>query len=104
MEITPLSDHTGAEVRGIDLARPVTASARDALNDAFVAHSVLVVREQSLGPHQVLTAVALFGPRLQQHTWIRDPGMSSDPLPLNQDRFPDGRRYPWRGLHTRPFQ
>jgi len=25
MEITPLSDHTGAEIRGIDLARPVTA-------------------------------------------------------------------------------
>ena len=67
MEISPLSDHTGAEVRGIDLARPVAPEAAAALNDAFVKHSVLVVRGQSLGPHQVLAAVELFGRVFQQH-------------------------------------
>ncbi len=102
MEITPLSDHTGAEVCGIDLARPVTAAARDALNDAFVAHSVLVIREQSLRPHQVLAAVELFGRVFQQHnTRFAIPECPQIHYLSNQDRFPDGRRYiPGEGWHT----
>ena len=46
MEIRPMTDHTGAEVRGLDLSRPVDARDRQALNDAFVDHHVLAIREQ----------------------------------------------------------
>ena len=102
MEIRPMSDHTGAEVRGIDLARPVTREARDALNGAFVEHSVLVVREQSLAPQQVLEAVELFGRVFQQHnTRFAIPECPQIHYLSNQDRFPDGRRYiPGEGWHT----
>jgi taurine dioxygenase len=102
MEISPLSDHTGAEVRGIDLARPVTREARDALNAAFVTHSVLVIRGQSLGPQQVLAAVELFGRVFQQHnTRFAIPECPQIHYLSNQDHFPDGRRYiPGEGWHT----
>ena len=102
MEITPLSNHTGAEVCGIDLARPVAAADRAALNDAFVNHSVLVVREQSLAPHQVLAAVELFGRVFQQHnTRFALPECPQIHYLSNQDRYPDGRRYiPGEGWHT----
>ena len=56
--ITPLSAHTGAEVRGIDLTRPVDEAARVRLNRAFVDHSVLVFRDQHLTPHQRKEALA----------------------------------------------
>jgi len=102
MEITPLSEHTGAEVRGIDLARPVTHEARAALNDAFVERSVLVVRKQSLAPQQMLAAVELFGRIFQQHnTRFAIPECPQIHYLSNQDRFPDGRRYiPGEGWHT----
>jgi alpha-ketoglutarate-dependent taurine dioxygenase len=44
--ITPLTPHTGAEVRGIDLNQGVDAETRAALNRAFAEHHVLVVRGQ----------------------------------------------------------
>ena len=102
MEVNPLTDHTGAEVRGIDLARPVDDEDKAALNRAFVAHSVLVIREQSLAPHQVLGAVELFGRIFLQHnTRFALPECPQIHYLSNQDRFPDGRRYiPGEGWHT----
>jgi taurine dioxygenase len=47
--ITPLTPHTGAEVRGIDLNQGVDAETRAALNRAFAEHHVLVV-QVSQGP------------------------------------------------------
>ena len=38
-----------------------------ALNEAFVNHSVLVIRDQHLLPPQVLDAVQLFGAVFHQH-------------------------------------
>ncbi len=97
-----MTDHTGAEVRGIDLARPVSAEAKAVLASAFVAHSVLVIREQSLSPHQVLAAVELFGRVFLQHnTRFALPECPQIHYLSNQDRFPDGRRYiPGEGWHT----
>ncbi len=102
MEIRPTTDHTGAEVLGIDLARPVGPEDRAALNRAFVEHSVLVVRGQSLGPQQVLDAVKLFGDVFQQHnTQFAIPECPQIHYLSNQDSFPDGRRYiPGEGWHT----
>ena len=100
--ITPLSAHTGAEVRGIDLTRPVDEAARVRLNRAFVDHSVLVFRDQQLTPHQLLAAVSLFGEVLPQH----NSRFALPECPLvhyisNQDFYLDGRRYiPGEGFHT----
>jgi len=102
MQITPLSDHTGAEVRGLDLARPVPQEVQAALNAAFVAHSVLVIRDQALAPPQLLAAVELFGCVFAQHnTRFALPDCPQIHYLSNQDRFPDGRRYiPGEGWHT----
>lgn len=100
--ITKLSDHTGAEVVGIDLTGPVDEGAKRAMNQAFVDHSVLVVRNQSLAPHQVLDAVKLFGEVFPQHnTRFALPDCPEIHYISNQDKFPDGRRYiPGEGWHT----
>lgn len=102
MDISRLTDHAGAEAVGIDLTRPVSPEARIALNQAFVDHSVLVIRDQSLTPAQVLAAVALFGPVFHQHnTKFALPECPQIHYISNQDRFPDGTRYiPGEGWHT----
>ncbi|MGE0226774.1 MAG: TauD/TfdA dioxygenase family protein [Acetobacteraceae bacterium] len=100
--ITRLGEHTGAEVRGIDLTAPIDEATRAALNRAFIDHSVLVVRDQALSPHQVVAAVKLFGDVFPQHnTRFAIPDCPEIHYISNQDTFPDGRRYiPGEGWHT----
>ena len=100
--LAPLSEHTGAEIRDIDLREPVDEAMRVRLNRAFVDHSVLVFRDQRLTPHELLAAVSLFGEVFPQH----NSRFALPDCPLvnyisNQDFYPDGRRYiPGEGFHT----
>ena len=102
ISITPLSPHTGAEVRGIDLRGPVSDAVRQQLNDAFSRHSVLVIRDQELAADQFVRASELFGEVFRQH----DTRFALPENPLvhyisNQDKYPDGKRYiPGEGYHT----
>jgi taurine dioxygenase len=64
--ITPLTDHTGAEIVGLDFTRPIDPEARTALVRAFAEHHVLVMRDQHFGPEEFKQAAQLFG-ELQQH-------------------------------------
>ena len=100
--IAPLSAHTGAEVIGVDLTRPVDAALRARLNRAFVEHSVLVFRDQHLAPQQVFEAVQLFGEVFPQHnTKFALPECPQIHYVSNQDFYPDGKRYiPGEGYHT----
>ncbi len=100
--ITPLSSHTGAEVRGVDLTQPIDTALRERLNAAFIDHSVLVFRDQRLSPQQLLEAVQLFGDVLPQHnTRFALPDCPQIHYISNQDSYPDGKRYiPGEGYHT----
>jgi len=102
MDITPLSDHLGAEVRGIDLGRPVSDGIKAGLNEAFSRHGVLAIRGQQLTPAQMLSAVQVFGPIFRQHnTRFALPDCPEIHYISNQDSFPDGTRYiPGDGWHT----
>jgi len=102
MHIRPLSDHTGAEVLGIDLTAELDAPTKAALNRAFVDHHVLVVRDQHLAPQQVVTAVEMFGEIFrQQNTRFSIEGCPQIHYVSNQDSWPDGTRYiPGDGWHT----
>ncbi len=102
MQTRPLSEHTGAEVLGIDLTAPVDAPAKEALNRAFSDHHVLVVRDQHLSAPQLAQAVELFGEIFrQQNTRFSIEGCPQIHYVSNQDAFPDGRRYiPGDGWHT----
>lgn len=46
VEIIPLSDAIGAEIRGVNLSRPVDRETVDILNDAFIRHILLLFRQQ----------------------------------------------------------
>jgi taurine dioxygenase len=101
-QISALSEHTGAEVRGIDLARAVDEADREVFYRAFVDHLVLVFRDQHLTPHQLLSAVGLFGDVFPQHnSRFALPECPQIHYISNQDSYPDGRRYiPGEGYHT----
>jgi taurine dioxygenase len=102
MTITRLSSHTGAEVSGVDLARPLQPEVLDRLTRAFVEHSVLVICDQRLDARQFLAAMQNFGEVFPQH----NPRFAVPECPLvhyisNQDKLEDGRTYiPGEGYHT----
>ena len=100
--INRLTEHTGAEIRGINLGLPVDDETRAHLNRTFAERSVLVIRGQALTPHQLLAAVNLFGDVFPQHnTKFALPECPQIHYISNQDKFPDGQRYiPGEGWHT----
>jgi taurine dioxygenase len=102
VKIAAMTDHTGAEIRGLDLSRPVGDDVRQALKAAFVKYHVLAIREQKLAPAQLVEAVTLFGELFPQHnTRFALPDCPQIHYLSNQDSFPDGRRYiPGEGWHT----
>ena len=99
--ISPLTDHTGAEVTGLDFRTPIDADARTALNDAFVEHHVLVMRDQEFSPDDFKVAVQVFG-ELQPHDKKEHhvPGFP-DVSYVSNDEFVNGRRIiPGETFHT----
>ena len=60
-EIRPSPSGTGAEVIGIDLARPLSAEDFKRISDAFNDYSVLVYRDQKLTPEQHIAFAQCFG-------------------------------------------
>lgn len=66
VEIRPRGDVAGAQVVGLDLARPIAEDDFAAVNDAFLNHLVLVFRDQPLTPRQLVVFARHFG-ELQPH-------------------------------------
>jgi taurine dioxygenase len=90
------------EAKGIDLSRPLDEETRLVLNRAFVEHSLLVVRDQTLTATQLRDAVQSFGEIFPQHnTHFALPECPEIHYLSNKDRYPDGSRYiPGAGYHT----
>ena len=65
--ITPLTETIGAEIGGVDLAKPVDTVTKEALSRALADHLGLVFHDQSLTADQYLAAAAAFGPPMRQH-------------------------------------
>ena len=99
--ITPLTDHTGAEVVGLDFTGLIDAEDRATLRRAFADHHVLVMRDQHFGPDQFKAAVQLFG-ELQPHDKKErhvpgHPGVDY----VSNNEFENGRRIiPGETFHT----
>ncbi len=66
LEIRPFDAPLGAEVRGLDLSRPLAADDFARIHRAHLAHHVLVFRDQRITPRQQVDFSARFGP-LQIH-------------------------------------
>jgi taurine dioxygenase len=100
--ITPLSSHAGAEIHGVDLSRPPDEAARRGLNQAFLDHAVLAIRDQKLDARQFLDAMTVFGEIFPQHnSRFAVPECPQIHYISNQDKLEDGRVYiPGEGYHT----
>ena len=62
MKITPVHSCLGAEVEGVDLARPLDAAVFRQVFDAFQEYSVLVFHDQRLTDAQQMAFTERFGP------------------------------------------
>jgi len=99
--ISPLTEHTGAEITGLDFTGPVNSENRSALNRAFVEHHVLVMRDQHFTPDEFKAAVQLFG-ELQPHDKKERhvPGAPGVDY-VSNDEIENGRRIiPGETFHT----
>jgi len=70
-ELTKLTPLCGAELRGIDLARPLDDPAVKSLEGALAEHCVLFFRDQSLTPEQQKTLGRRFGELHLHPAWPR---------------------------------
>src|ERR1700733_6766215 len=61
IEVTPLSDACGAEIKGVDLTKPLTAATVRAIRDAWNRHLVLVFRGQTISQDDQLRFASYFG-------------------------------------------
>ena len=59
--INPISGALGAEIDGIDLAKPISAAIFDDLHQALMDYKVIFFRDQDLTPKQHITFSRLFG-------------------------------------------
>ena len=66
VQIEPLSDLMGAEVRGVDTSQPLGGSVLSALQQAMLDFHILVFREQSLRTDEQIRFSEYFGP-LESH-------------------------------------
>ncbi len=99
--ITPLTNHTGAEVIGLDFTQPIDIETRVILNRAFAERNVLVMRDQHFTPEQFKAAAQLFG-ELQPHD-KRERHVAGHPDVeyISNDEIVDGKRIiPGETFHT----
>jgi taurine dioxygenase len=61
LKVAPLTKVIGAEVSGIDLAKPLDAETRDRVEALLLEHMVLFFREQDLGPEALVAFAKHFG-------------------------------------------
>ena len=59
--VHPVSPAIGAEIRGVDISKPIDAESFAVIHKAWLDHSVLLFRGQSLDPDQQRAFVSLFG-------------------------------------------
>jgi taurine dioxygenase len=99
--ITPLTEHTGAEVVGIDFTQPIDPATHSTLNDLWARHHVLVMREQTFTPDDFKRAATVFGELLPHHNKDhRVPG-HPDVAYVSNDIVRNGKRViPGETFHT----
>ncbi len=66
LNIKPLSGCIGAEIRGIDLTKPITHELYIQLRECLVEYEVIFFRDQAITPAQQHALASMFGP-LQSH-------------------------------------
>jgi taurine dioxygenase len=97
--VTPLTPSIGAEISGVDLAKPIDGGTRERLSHALAEHLALVFHDQTLTPEQYLGAAEAFGPPMRQHySQHHMPGFPDIGLVWHRNGQQPAER--WRTDHT----
>jgi taurine dioxygenase len=103
MQVKPLTELLGAEITGLDLARPLAAAEREHLYRLFAEHAVLVLRDQRFEPPQFAAAARVFGEIIpEQFANYRLPEYPTVSFLSNRDLEQTGKQRAVRGegFHT----
>lgn len=98
IRVRPVTGVIGAEVEGVDLARPLPPATFDALRAALDRHLVLFFRGQALDPLQLRALVGRFGP-VFRHPTARGP-FADAPEVLELRREPGGGLFGGEHWHS----
>jgi taurine dioxygenase len=99
--ITPLTEHTAAEVVGLDFTKPVDMDTSATLRLAFAKHHVLVMRDQHFTPDQFKAAAQLFGELHPSERKERHVPGHPDVFYISNDEIVNGKRIiPGVTFHT----
>jgi alpha-ketoglutarate-dependent 2,4-dichlorophenoxyacetate dioxygenase len=71
--VEPVHPHIGAEIRGVDLTRPIDDALFALIRDAFNQHSVLVFRDQDIDDDQQVAFSSRFG-ELEKNSFVMASG------------------------------
>ncbi len=98
-ELTPLTPHIGAEIRGLDVSRPLSDEEDLELRQAFQDWMVLVIRDQELTREQHKAFGRRFG-KLHTHPMHKGGHRGSDPEILPVVTTADAAYTAGDGWHT----
>ena len=65
IEVSPLAGALGAEITGVDIAKPLDADALAEIRRAFLEHLVIFFRRQQLSPHELVAFAQRFGQAME---------------------------------------
>ncbi|AJK49729.1 TauD/TfdA dioxygenase family protein [Burkholderia plantarii] len=105
LDVLPLSAHIGAEIRGVDLTRPLDAEQVAAIRGALLKWRVVFFREQFLTHEQHIAFSAQFGELTVGHPVFGH--LEGHPEIYSVSKYRKATRYdgqpvlrPWTGWHT----
>jgi taurine dioxygenase len=84
IEVQPITATIGAEIHGIDLARPLSNIEVDAIHDALIRHQVIFFRDQDLDFASQKAFARRFG-ELHIHPAAKAPDGHPEILPIHAD-------------------
>jgi len=94
LSLAPLTPTIGAEVSGIDLARPLSAAAQATLRQALLDWKVLFFRDQDITTDEHLAFARNFG-ELETHPFAPSKEGYPEVLAITHDRDSRGRENTW---------
>jgi taurine dioxygenase len=102
--VKPVAGHIGAEIQGVDIARPLTDAAVSEIRQALLKWKVVFFRDQKIGHAEQVAFTARFGQVTYAHP-LEDEPNSDHPeiLAIDRRRYErkDGRRYTYESRwHT----
>src|SRR5262245_64191156 len=105
VEVVPLTPHIGAEIRGVDLSKPLPAEQLKEVRDAFLKWKVVFFRGQNLDHAQHVAMARQFGEPTIGHAVFGHVEGYPEVYSVAKNRMANENREqmmvtPWSGWHT----